>query len=126
MSKVIYLAAPYSCMNEMNCLALLFEKAGHIVNARWIRGGEMGQCKEDNAHMDYDDVAAADVLILKALPFGTYYKGGGRQWEFGAAYALGKKCIIVGEREQIFCHLRDIWVVDTYQQALELVNSWNE
>ena len=56
--------------------------------------------------------------MLRTFERGIYTTGGGRHFEFGLAYALGKKCIIVGGQEHVFCHLPDIMKAKTYDEAL--------
>ena len=120
----VYLAAPYSMREEIEIIAFEFERASHTVTSRWVHGGEFNKSGPDAARMDCDDVLAADVLILKTFPRGTMVTGGGRHFEFGLAYGHDKDCIIVGEREHIFCHLPDIHQVNDWAEALDLVSHW--
>lgn len=118
MSKV-YLAALYSTMDEMKKAVSLLEQAGHTSVARWINGIEEGQTREAGAKFDLDDMEKCDTLLHFALPKGTYYKGGGRQFEFGYCYARGKRCFIVGQKgEHVFHYSPNILHFETLEEAI--------
>lgn len=110
----IYLAAKYERMQDMQGVAAYLRGQGHEVTSRWVDGAEdtLGE-KAAGALMDVEDVDAADTLILFSQPHGSLNRGGGRYWEFGYAYGRGKSCIVVGEREIIFCHLPNVRVIST-------------
>lgn len=122
----IYLAAPYTERTVQITVARQFEKAGHKVTSRWIFGGEFNKTSHDAAFMDFEDVKNADWLVLRTFPRGTPRRGGGRHFEFGVAYALGKKCVIVGEKEHIFCHLNDVIQVSSYEEAIVHIGGCDE
>lgn len=117
----VYLAAPFGEREAQREIAKKFVAAGHVVTSRWIEGGEFNLPGSNAAQLDLDDVAAADCLVLKTFPHGTLVSGGGRHFEFGFAYGIGKTCIVVGDKEHIFCHLTDVKVVPTYDAAIELL-----
>lgn len=104
----IYLASLYSKRPAMAVVADYLKSKGHEVTARWVYGGEDGLDREGIAQLDYDDVSAADVCLSFSEPYGSYHKGGGRHVEFGLAYAMGKQCALIGERENVFHHLPGI------------------
>lgn len=87
---------------------------GHEVTARWVDGAEetLGESAA-GALMDVEDIEAADMLLFFAEPRGSLNVGGGRHWEFGYAFARGKSCVVVGDRETIFCHLPSVRVIAT-------------
>jgi len=118
----IYLAALYSRMDDMRECAAKLRAKGHEITAQWITGiGATKETAAEAAIMDLDDVKRADAIIFFAQSKGSFNKGGGRHFEFGYAYALGKRCFVVGELEQVFCNLPDVKVFDTFQNALEYV-----
>ena len=105
----IYLCARYSRWPEMAECARQLEQIGHEVTSRWIRGGH--QADDDLrtrrvvklATEDFEDIKAADCLIAFAEPSRVSSSSrGGRHWEFGAAYALGKRCVAISHIENLF------------------------
>lgn len=120
----IYTAARYGDMLAMRGVRDRLVDLGHEVTARWIDGGEEGpngRTLAQAAIMDVEDVLAADVLLFFSQPEGSANRGGGRHWELGYAYAKGKRCIVVGEREIVFHHLDDIEIYETFNDACEKV-----
>lgn len=135
MSTKIYIAASYRRKDEMRALADRLEMYGHEVVARWINGAEEGKDIEAAAAMDFEDVCMCDTLIFIGEPQGSEIRGGGRWWEFGAAYALDKRCIAwlnteavpdLGDRthlppghESVFTALGDVMIVKSYEELVE-------
>lgn len=119
----IYVAALASQIAYANVIADRLRSAGHSITSRWLDGlAEIDAGSQANAaEMDITDVERADVLVLLTLPKGTLYKGGGRNVEFGYALGRGKLCVIIGDYENIFCHLRRVRVVSTVEAALEVL-----
>lgn len=126
----IYLAARYSRNPEMREVRDRLEAAGHEVTSRWIdqHGGELeesftpeklavdpGFCAR-YARKDIDDLMAADVVVSFTGKGGG--GKGGRHVEFGVAYALGKACVLVGPRENVFHCLVEVGVVDDVETLL--------
>lgn len=116
----IYLAALYSQMFAMQDVAQKLREAGHEITSKWIDGDEEKKLtREEAAIMDRDDVDAADTVICFSLPKGTLHNGGGRHWEFGYAYAKGKRIIIVGPLgEHVFHHLPTIIHYNDLESAM--------
>ncbi len=119
----IYLAARYSRHPEMRAIRDEIHRLGHIVTSRWIdhHGGDLlesivseqlnaapAECTQ-YAKTDLADLIAADMVISFTSADGG--GKGGRHWELGFAYGLGRKrLIVVGPREHIFHTLIDeIW-----------------
>lgn len=118
----IYTAARYGRMGEMRAFNEIIRAAGHKTTARWVDGAEeILEEKTEGALMDVEDVKRADVLFFFSQPKGSLNAGGGRHFEFGYAFAAGKRCVVIGERETIFCHLPNVAVVDTLAEALALL-----
>lgn len=114
----IYTAARYARRLELLDYAKKLSDAGHIVTARWVNGDEEGKTLEDVAVMDFEDVQAADMVLVFTDPKGSAQTGGGRHTELGLGYALGKRVWIVGEKEQVFHHLPKVVQFDNLDQVL--------
>lgn len=114
----IYTAARYARREEILEQAKKLSAAGHIVTARWVQGDEEGKSLKDVAMMDYDDVFAANMVLVFTDPVGTAWTGGGRHTELGLGYALGKQIWLVGPREQVFHHLPDVKQFDNIDQVI--------
>lgn len=112
----IYTAALFSEQARMRRINDELIQIGHNPTARWINA----TATDDQAAAAvecFEDVMEADAVIKFSLPRGTYYKGGGRQTEWGLAITLNKRLILVGDREQVFDHFPGIDQFDTWEQA---------
>lgn len=118
----IYLASLYSEMPRMVAWRDFLVDAGHVVTSQWIDGAEINKSRGAAATMDLADVDRADCLILMTLPLGTMFKGGGRCVEFGYALAKRKLTIIVGEAENIFCHLPQVLQFESIHEAIKYIS----
>lgn len=140
----IYLAARYSRHTEMQGYAAELRAAGHTVTSRWINGShqvmlngeplgaereamfESGHTSMENqrrefAGHDWDDLMAADIVIsFTEQPRMVSNSRGGRHVEFGAALAAGKRCIVVGWRENVFHCLPTVEFCHTWPEAFGL------
>lgn len=125
----IYLAARYSRHPEMRSHAADLTRLGHEVTSRWILGDHellsRGQSDADPwairwATEDWEDLqAAALVISFTEAPGPIPGRGrGGRHVEFGAALALGKQCVVVGARENVFHHLPHVTFHATWSACL--------
>jgi len=125
----IYLAARYSRFPEMQEHAKKLEALGHRVTSRWILGNHDIRVAGDGvaavvmpvwAREDYEDLAEADVCLSFTEPPGDVPgRGrGGRHCEHGIALALGKVCMVVGYRENIFHWLEAVVFCATWEEAL--------
>jgi len=120
MTKKVYIAALYSRMDEMRCYAFLLESGlGYTVTSKWLYGNEIGMTDAEAAIMDIEDITEADICLSLTQPFGSMFTGGGRHTEFGYALAMGKECVIIGEREQIFHHLPQIKQYNTFDDYMK-------
>lgn len=97
------------------------------MTSHWIDGShegppamsvtERGRLAEE----DWADMAKADIVIsFTELPHSEALNAGrgGRHVEFGAALALGKLCVVVGHRENVFHCLLDVVFWETWREAL--------
>lgn len=124
----IYLAGRYSRRLELLKYSEELNEIGYEVTSRWIRGDhetddDMLSFEEGCrfAKEDLEDIAAADVLIAFTENPEDDVKGssrGGRHVELGYALAAGKRVIVVGHWENVFCHLSSIVFYSDYQDLL--------
>jgi len=121
----IYLAARYSRREELCIYRSDLEILGHTITSRWLHGNHQltdeelradGGAVEKRARFaleDWQDLIAATVCISFTEEPRSGNSRGGRHVEFGAALALGQRCIIVGARENVFhCLLTVEWYPD--------------
>lgn len=116
----IYLAARYSRREQLRDLADELRRAGHTITSRWLGESSRPDCgktpdgrsriappedREAFASQDMGDVRAADLVISFTESEDAKPSRGGRHVEFGAAYAWGKRLIVVGHQENVFHHL---------------------
>ena len=125
---LIYLAARYSRLEELDRYASDLRNMGHRVDARWLLGNhQIGTAKDVEAAIesvpmegqpfaldDLEDLFRADMLIaFSETPRSGLTNRGGRHVEFGAALAWDKQIIVVGPRENVFHTLpqvRHFWL----------------
>jgi hypothetical protein len=123
----VYFAARYSRNAEMRTYAQDLTETGRFdVQAEWITGKHDDTTDEECARIDYAEVAAADVVIsFTEAPGPVHGRGrGGRHVEFGIALALGKHCVVVGSRENVFHHLPQVAFFETWARALPQLIAW--
>lgn len=104
MALKIYIAALFSRREEMEGYANKLKQAGHEITSSWVFGGEDGLTRTQIALLDLGDVDKADTIVSFTHQRGTPTPGGGRHVEFGYGLALGKRLILIGERENVFHH----------------------
>lgn len=101
-------------------VAGVLQKYGHDITSRWLTGEfkPTEQFSEDRrstiALEDYDDVAAADALVLVAGP--DKYSGG-KFVEAGIAVGLGRRVVVIGRRENMLLWLPSIVAVKSADAA---------
>jgi nucleoside 2-deoxyribosyltransferase len=117
----VYLAARYSRREELVGYQRELEHIGAVVPSRWLLGehqwegkaAEVAEAYEKRLETppeavqfaldDWEDLRSADVVVsFTEAPRASSTSRGGRHVEFGMAYALGKPCIVVGYRENVF------------------------
>ena len=132
---LIYLAARYSRLEELQGYADDLRAIGHRVEARWLLGDHQiheGADKVEAATVsvplegrpfaldDYVDVLEADMLIaFSEEPRAGGASRGGRHVEFGMALAWGKLVVVVGPRENVFHTLQMVNHFWRWSEALE-------
>lgn len=121
MTKV-YLAASYLRRAEIDeDIARLYRVEGFDVVSRWHHT-HLGQTPSAiGAAEDLDDVDEADAVVVTTEEHGVYNTGG-RHFETGYAWAMGKQIVLVGPFEHIFGKgLPRIYRVDTHEEAMALL-----
>jgi hypothetical protein len=133
-----YLAARYGRHDEMRGVRDVLQGAlGIEVTSRWIDchtdvvgdftssftpevlNARPEDCAPLGQH-DLDDIDRADMVIS----FTSNGTGkGGRHVEFGYGLALGKRCIVVGDREHVFHTLKQVeWYPDWPRLVMALTD----
>lgn len=128
----IYLASRYSRRGELKKIASTLRSMGHVVTSRWLetewvnRPSESSaappEYREKYAIIDLEDVKESECVISFTDPPNSSGRGG-RHVEFGYAYGLGKKLIVVGYRENLFHHLPEVDFFETVEQMLCTLDS---
>lgn len=121
----IYLASMFSTIKDIKAKAdTLRSFYGIDVTSRWLEEKADPNCSvkdfSDAEHIlcaktDMEDIMDSSVLVLFSVDGDTPTKRGGRHWETGYAYGLGKKVIICGPKENIFHFLPDVEVVADFE-----------
>lgn len=108
----IYVAALAARKMEASKLALrINEIPGYEVVSSWHEQTEaLTVPKEPRvaANRDLREVRSADGLVVLSQPAKAAFVGGGHCSEFGAAAALDKKLMVIGELSNIFYHLSGV------------------
>ena len=120
----------------MREIRAVLEAMGHSVTARWLdeeEGPSAGfsapqladpknvQRARDMAGRDIDDIVAADTVI--SFTDGALARGG-RHVEFGIAFALAKRLILVGPREHVFHALHYVGVYPNWATLAQEMAVW--
>lgn len=144
----IYLASRYSRREELCRYRDQLTALGHVVTSRWLDGqhqisdsgvpiGDHGErlvegddgsetpaaaaLRSQFAQEDVQDVSDCELLVAFTEPPRTSASRGGRHVELGLALGLGKRVIVVGFRENLFCWLPEVAFCETFQEASHLL-----
>lgn len=98
------MAAPFQERAAVAAVVGLLGQCGIEVTSRWIPN-PANDFNDTAAREDFDDVDAADMLILWNPEDWATRGTGGRHVEYGYAAARGKQLVIVGSRTNMFHHL---------------------
>jgi len=113
----IYLASRFNRALEMQQVKADLEKRGHTITSKWISTKGVPRSDKKSYYARYSvndlkDLCEAQALIAFTEPPPTA-SGGGRHVELGVAIGRGMRTIVIGPRENIFCHLPTIeWYPD--------------
>lgn len=77
----------------------------------------------EHAAKDISEISEGDTIILFTQDPKLPFCRGGRMHEFGYAHAAGKRCIVVGPRENIFHYLPNVEVFPTWEALLAEVSN---
>lgn len=149
MSARIYLAARYSRRLELVGYRGQLEALSYEIPARWLNGshqldnegrpiGEDGEAlveqhdeygsaqaspplREKFAMDDLEDVLQADILVAFTEMPRTGNSRGGRHVELGIAIGAGIPVMVVGPRENVFCHLPHVRHFETWPDCLDVL-----
>lgn len=138
----VYLAARYSRRLELCGYREKLRMAGIDVTSRWLNGShqldnagrpvggdggermfEDGSAQADHlrdkfATDDFDDVIAARTLVAFTEEPRSGNSRGGRHVELGIALGTGKRVIVIGPRENVFCWLTWVEHYETWDAFL--------
>lgn len=126
----VYLASRYSRGPELQGVAARLDAAGHEVVCRWITHHDGAletsltseqltadpKAAEKYALCDVQDLQTADAVVSFTDKAGGK---GGRHVEFGMAWGLGLRLVVVGPRENVFHTLREVEHHATIEEFLE-------
>lgn len=115
----IYLAATYARHPEMNRIAGRLRGLHYEVTSRWITGEHNDIPAPLCARDDMEDLLQADTVLFFTPESGQGKGKGGRHTEFGVALGVGKRIIIIGERENVFHWLPGVEVVPSLERAID-------
>lgn len=113
----VYLAARFSRKDEMRMLAQSLALQGVTVTSRWLKEtvpatAELSDLTPYYAREvsfdDIEDIRECDSFVLFTESPDEAFKRGGRHWETGFAYGIGKPVILCGPRENIFHFLPNV------------------
>jgi len=130
-----YLAARYSRRREMCDVSADLEAIGWTPKCRWINGGHgPGEGSDQAAHGDRQRFAMEDVSDLMSSDVcinfteeprveGPGGSRGGRHVEFGMAYSLGLRQLIIGPYENVFHTLPSVERFEDWASALSTIKA---
>jgi nucleoside 2-deoxyribosyltransferase len=101
---------------------------GHTVTSRWLDETNPADTTMDAnlpwaemAERCLADISNADSVIAFTEPSPSPRSRGGRHVELGYALATLKYVMIVGPRENVFCHIVGVHVHDSWWQCFQAV-----
>jgi hypothetical protein len=120
-----YFASRYSRRGELLGYRSQLNILGYMVTSRWLDGeystDEAGRSLEAPlderkrvATEDLADVLRANVVVAFTEMPRSHPGRGGRHVELGVAIGTGKRIIVIGPRENVFCCLPEVEVYPTW------------
>lgn len=122
----IYLAARFGRQQELRGYRDELVAMGHIVTSRWLdeesQAGDVGNDGSPDAlrhfaEIDLQDLVDADCVVSFTEAPSAAPARGGRHVEFGVAWSIGKRLIVIGHRENVFHHLVEVEFCETWEAA---------
>ena len=125
----IYIAARYGRIHDARRVAKVLSQHGVSINASWLKGPDSepsltGPELQQWALTDLHDIARSNLFVFLSEPPDNPFGRGGRHVELGYALALGKTCIGIGPKENIFRHLGQLIFVQNAQEEAKMVLSF--
>jgi nucleoside 2-deoxyribosyltransferase len=123
----VYVAAPWVHKDYAKSVRDQLVAAGIECTSRWVDFKEdkpTGGMSYNNetlvreAQNDFDDVKAADALLLLNLQ-SRGNETSGKAVETGLALAWGKKVVMVGDPSNVFHYLPQVTRVQTVEEAIQ-------
>lgn len=107
-----YLAARFSRRFELQGVRADLHRSGHIVTSRWIDDDEESGDNSGAAIRDIEDIELADGLMVFTDEPRCATRGG-KHFEAGHAYSLGKRLVGIGTPGHVFHYLPEFqWFPD--------------
>jgi nucleoside 2-deoxyribosyltransferase len=131
--KTFYIAANYPRREEIHERAKQLEMLGWQNNASWVTGAQEGvkagkepdeitdAMKRAWAEQDCAEIDDSDTIIVCDDAEGI--NRGGFMWEFGYAYRDGMRCIVIGQRRNVFAYLPYVSWYETWETFLDAVRT---
>lgn len=122
----VYLAARYSMRDKLREYANELEELEIDNTARWLDETIPGSSNLDDmpksfflsaAINDVEDIKAADAVVLFTVDPKIATMRGGRHFESGLAYGMGKPLVICGPEENIFHMLPNVTVCADWEST---------
>lgn len=113
----IYLAGRYDTRLELANIAATLANYNHTITSRWLSGEHDDIEPRLAAKLDLEDIDSAEGIILLNRDEDRTITNG-RHFEFGYAYAKGKRMVILGTRSGVFHFLPQI---EQYSNIADLV-----
>lgn len=120
-----YLAAQFSWKENIASKKKQLEELGHTVTSTWTDEVAAANCSlkdfppdyhEKMALRDFEEIEAAEAIVLFSVDADTLTRRGGRHVEFGYAAGRGKTLYVIGPKENIFHHIPGVHQFDTWEQ----------
>lgn len=120
-----YVAGRFTGQARIKVEAQRLRDLGWKINASWLDSVEndVGYSVEDGqryANRDLDEILSADILVLDTLDESTT---GGREVEFGYAYACDKGLVVVGPHRNVFHYLEPVFHFDSWDEFISYVEA---
>lgn len=124
MTKV-YISSRITRRAEMAEVAQKLEAVGFTITSSWVRDASEQEYKPktdytEAARLDHEQVIEADILLTFSEPLGSANVGGGRHTELGIALGLGRRCAVVGPKEQVFHWHPKVMHYDTLDDFIQI------
>jgi hypothetical protein len=112
----VYIATQFENWEAAEIVRRELQAHEYVVRARWIEVAAQGNAPaapdnmdthegllkaRRNAILDLEDLTMATTVVFLSMGNGSAGRGG-RHVEFGYALAQGKRCIVIGPRENVF------------------------